>query len=360
MIAVTIGVGEKYKRYAEKSAEMVRDLLGMETRIISDEHLSYAVEGGEMKDKVYSLKFKIFDIYPDIDRVMYFDCDWRPVKKFSLQEFTPNESELYFVVDRIENDHVKGLEKRYKLNKGTYFNAGWFVASREHKPLFDFCNDNYWKYDKVWFDQCVMNQVFQNKVTYADRRLNIMNIDGREALGIHTSGNYHLYDNMEKISDWDFSHNYITAKMHIEEIHEIAKNYNGLEALEVGTFRAHASKAMAMAGMAVKTIDTSDHNLQSNIRFCDPYPVQFEIMSGEDELKINKKYDVVFHDSYHGEVVVPELVKYYNTKVKKGGVLIVHDVDSFNVPNFLNLIGNPKHTITTDEIGRQLGAFYLE
>jgi len=360
MIAVTIGVGEKYKRYAEKSAEMVRNLLGMETRIISDEHLSYAVEGGTMKDKVYSLKFKIFDIYPDIDRVMYFDCDWRPVRKFSVQEFTPNESELYFVVDRIENDHVKGLEKRYKLNKGTYFNAGWFVASRTHKPLFDFCNDNYWKYDKVWFDQCVMNQVFQNKVTYADRRLNIMNIDGREALGIHTSGNYHLYDNMEKISDWDFSHNYITAKMHIEEIHEIAKNYNGLEALEVGTFRAHASKAMAMAGMAVKTIDTSDHNLQINIRFCDPYPVQFEIMSGEDELKINKKYDVVFHDSYHGEVVVPELVKYYNTKVKKGGVLIVHDVDSFNVPNFLNLIGNPKHTITTDEIGRQLGAFYLE
>jgi hypothetical protein len=57
---------------------------------------------------------------------------------------------------------------------------------------------------------------------------------------------------------------------------------------------------------------------------------------------------------------VPELIKYYNTKINKGGVLIVHDVDTFNVSNFLSLIGTPRHTIATDEIGRQLGVFYFD
>jgi lipopolysaccharide biosynthesis glycosyltransferase len=361
MIAVTIGVGEKHRRYAEKSAEKVRDLLGMETRIISDEYLHLAVEGGTVKDRVYSLKFSIFDIYPDIDRVMYFDCDWRPVKRFNLHEFVPNENGLYFCVDRIEGEHVQGLEDKFKLNRGTYFNAGWFVANRLHAELFAFCKKNYWEYGKVWYDQCVMNQVFKGMVTYADRRLNVMNLNGGDTLGFHSSLNYEYYDGkIDSISDWNYSHNYVTAEMHIQEIHDIAKLYSGGEALEIGTFQAHAAKAMAMAGMAVTTVDISDKYLQQNIEFCKPHPVCFKIMSGEDELNDAKKYDVVFHDSYHYEEVVNELVRFFNTKVKQGGVFIVHDVNWIDVNSLLDKIGNPKHTITTDAIGRQLGAFYLE
>jgi hypothetical protein len=51
-------------------------------------------------------------------------------------------------------------------------------------------------------------------------------------------------------------------------------------------------------------------------------------------------------------------VQYYQKKVAENGVLIVHDVDSFDVNELLGLIGNPRHTITTDGKGRQLGCFY--
>jgi len=69
-VAVTIGIGEEYLFYAQKAAERVRALLGIETRIISDEHMHLALgEQYNLLERVYSLKWRIFDIFPDIDQV---------------------------------------------------------------------------------------------------------------------------------------------------------------------------------------------------------------------------------------------------------------------------------------------------
>ena len=87
-------------------------------------------------------------------------------------------------------------------------------------------------------------------------------------------------------------------------------------------------------------------------------------MSGEDELKSHGKYDVIFHDSYHGDCVIPELVLFFMAKLNQGGKLIVHDVDALDLDLLLTELGNlyPKkkigHTVTTDERGRQLGTFW--
>lgn len=197
-VAVTIGIGA-HLAYAEKSAELVRKHLGLETRIITDEHLHLALNLRQLKEKVWTLKYRIWDIYPDIDFIVYHDCDWRPVRKFNLLEHLPDPNDLYFCRDR-DNEHIQGLEQKYGLKPNTYFNAGWFVANRKHKPIFDFCYKNYSKYQTTWGDQCVSNQVMKNVVTLADKRLNVMDtntdIPNKKVLAFHSSGNYPVYEGL--------------------------------------------------------------------------------------------------------------------------------------------------------------------
>lgn len=207
-IAVTIATGD-YFRYGEKAAYEVSKFMGLETRILSDEHLKWAVKSDSFKDQVCSLKFSIFDIFPDIDLVMYHDCDWRPVRPFRLSDYIASFDQFLACVDRVEGDHVKGLEKRFNLQEGTYFNAGWFVANRRHADLFRHARDNYFDYENVWFDQCVFNQVLKKQVQLVDKRLNIMDLNGQyklsEILGYHSGiNNYNFFDNG---IDFDWSNN---------------------------------------------------------------------------------------------------------------------------------------------------------
>ena len=53
-VAVTIGIGE-HLAYAQKSAEYVRKHLGLETRIITDEHLHLALDLPTLAQKVWTL-----------------------------------------------------------------------------------------------------------------------------------------------------------------------------------------------------------------------------------------------------------------------------------------------------------------
>jgi hypothetical protein len=375
-VAVTIGIGE-HLAYAKKSAALVRKHLGLETRIITDEHLHLALDLPTLAEKVWTLKYKIWDIFPDLDFIMYHDCDWRPVRDFDVMDFLPDPNDLCFCRDR-QNDHIQGLEQKYGLKPFTYFNAGWFVANRKHKALFDHCYNNYRSYDIVWHDQCVSNQVMKGMVTLADKRLNVMDLYGdyheSEILAFHSSGNYSFYEGKidldwnttvpERIMLWDDSEAWATARQHFVEIYETCKAYRGGKALEVGTFTGMGSMSMRLAGMQVKTIDITYDFLEQCKNLWSAWKIEFKKMSGEDELKSHDKYDVIFHDSYHGDCVIPELVLFFMAKLNEGGKLIVHDVDALNLDLLLSELGNvyPKkklgHTVTTDNRGRQLGTFW--
>jgi lipopolysaccharide biosynthesis glycosyltransferase len=204
-VAVTIGIG-KHLEYAQKSCEYVRDYLGLETRIITEEHLSLAVQGLSRTHQIFSLKFSIFDIYPDIERVMYHDCDWRPVRKFDLMPYIPDPKALYFCLDRVEGEHIQGLERKYGLPPKTYCNAGWFVMHRDHHSMLQHCKDHYFDYPKKWDDQCVLNQVNKGKISLVDKKLNVMDLNGqyplKEVLAFHTSGNYSIYEGHPDF-DWE-------------------------------------------------------------------------------------------------------------------------------------------------------------
>ena len=146
---------------------------------------------------------------------------------------------------------------------------------------------------------------------------------------------------------------------------DLYKDYRLGKALEVGTFTGMGSMAMRLAGMQVKTIDVTYEFLQRCKNLWSVWHIDFHKMSGEDELKSAEKYDVIFHDSYHGDCVIPELCLFFKNKLNKGGKLIVHDVDALNIDLLLTELGNLypkkklKHTVTTDYRGRQLGTFWV-
>ena len=371
-VAVTIGIGTHLK-YAEKSAEYVRKYLGLETRIITDEHLSYCISSIESPKNIHSIKFSIFDIFPDIERVMYHDCDWRPVRQFDIMPYIPDPKELYFCLDRYEISHVQDLEKRYGLPPRSYFNSGWFVAHKEHQPILQHCKSNYFDYPSQYGDQCVFNQVIKDKLTLADRRLNVMDLfkvyHESEILGHHSSGNYYIYDGeydldwestvVDRINLWDDSELWSTAKQHFVEIHETAKQYRGGNALEIGTFTGMGAMSIRLAGMNVKTLDITTKFLERCKHLWSPWNINFQKMSGQEELAQPEKYDLIFHDSEHGNHIIPELVQFFKTKLNPGGKLLVHDVNDLDLSLLLGELGNVGHTVTTDYRGRQLGTFWV-
>jgi len=377
-VAVTIGIGD-YLAYAEKSAELVRKHLGLETRIITDEHLPFALDLPVFKEKVWTLKYKIWDIWPDLDFIMYHDCDWRPVRDFNLIDHLPDPNDLYFCLDR-DNEHTQQLERQYGLKPNTYFNAGFFVANRKHKPIFEHCFNNYGKYQSTWGDQCVSNQAMKGLVTLADKRLNVMDLykdyHESEILAFHSSGNYAFYQGQtepewqttvpERIMQWDDSETWATARQHFIEIYETAKQYRRGKALEVGTFTGMGSMAMRLAGMQVNTIDITYEFLPRCKHLWSVWDIEFKKMSGRDELISHGKYDLIFHDSEHGDSIIPELVLFFKAKLNKGGKLIVHDVDMLNIDLLLTELNNlhlskrkVKYNVTTDNRGRKLGTFWV-
>lgn len=226
MIAVTIGAGNGFKEFGQWSAKYVEKYLGLKTYVIGEEFLKYAVSPGwemDMAQKASCIKFLLFDIFPGADRIMFFDADWRPVRKFDINDIAPDSSKLYFARDE---GYVQPLEEAYELPKGRYFNAGWFIASRKHHyDLFKECYDSYDKFQTKYFDQCIMNQVFNDKVTLADPRINVKldlsrqggwatendlrnkwtdycNYDSSEVLGFHSGCNWQIFNNEYSDFEW--------------------------------------------------------------------------------------------------------------------------------------------------------------
>lgn len=206
IVAVTIGVGGHHQQMAAWAAEKVRTYLGLETRIVDETHLGYALPNVPHPKNIWTLKFSLFDIYPDVDRIMYFDNDWRPVRAFDLEEYCPNINELYYVRDRVYNAQVRGVAQKYKINPDNYFNAGWFVAHRTHQPLFQKCKEVYHQLPETWGDQCVMNQVLENHVTLLPTKLNTLDFDylpAKEILGFHNSVSRFVAAKQRQDYDWN-------------------------------------------------------------------------------------------------------------------------------------------------------------
>ncbi len=369
---------------ARWAAHWVQQYLQLETRIVDDGYLPHAIQNVPYPGNIFTLKFSLFDFFPDADRIMYFDCDWRPVRPFALNDYCADFTKFYATPDRgSRSDEVANLAKSYGIDPAKYFNGGLFIAHKQHTALFQTCKKNYLQLPKKWDDQCVLNQIFKDHVTLLPEKLNLMDfgmVPAREVLGFHNG--ISLFIAAKKIPDYnwnadhseeavkrcsqqdiytklkalDYSHPWVTGCDHIIDIYQYAKDYAGQNALEVGSFRGHGAYALYLAGLNVRSCDPDRTHMAERQALCPG--AAFVLATGEYELKAPAQYAVIFHDSYHGEQVVPELLEFWQKKLMPGGLLIVHDTDAFNMTNFLEKLGKPEYRNTFDAKKRGLGFFW--
>jgi len=160
----------------------------------------------------------------------------------------------------------------------------------------------------------------------------------------------------QSLSRLDYSHTWVTAPDHIFDIWHYAQDYAGENALEIGSFQGHGAYALSLAQLRVRSCDPDPQHLFTRQQLCPR--VEFALTAGADELLDETAYAVVFHDSYHGERVVPEILLYWQRKLTPGGLLIVHDTDQFNLANFVDKLGRPAYRNTLDSRKRGLGFFW--
>jgi lipopolysaccharide biosynthesis glycosyltransferase len=205
--AVTIGISENEENadwygYAIWSSSYVKQYLGLDPKILTNKYLNYGVEGLSYFDKVTSLKLLLFDFFPKADRIIFYDCDWRPVRSFNICDYVPHDEGIYVVEDRFEI--CEPLRLQYGM-KNRYFNTGFFIIDRKYSSLLKYCYDHYHSYNRMFVEQCVINQVCDEYVSYLDPRLNVKDLGvypNSEVLAYHNGHNYGIYKEAYPDVNW--------------------------------------------------------------------------------------------------------------------------------------------------------------
>lgn len=152
MVAVTIGVGPKWKALAELSAETVRDTTGLRTVILDEHHLEAC--GVE---KPHHLKFRLFDLVPEADSLLYFDADTIFLQAWNPREFSRGR-ELAAVADRPTHDTVCYDAHQIGMRVSDYFNSGLFIVNRRHHAALLRKAEYYQGYFRsIFHDQTALN-----------------------------------------------------------------------------------------------------------------------------------------------------------------------------------------------------------
>ena len=126
MLAVTIGVGKKWRKLAALAAESVRAQTGLETRILGDDTLARF----RLTDPQH-LKFRLFDACPDADDLLYFDADTIFLQRWDPRVFA-GRGEFICVRDREDEENIRREAQLAALPASMYFNSGFFIAHRAH------------------------------------------------------------------------------------------------------------------------------------------------------------------------------------------------------------------------------------
>jgi len=122
MIAVTIGIGEYYKRLAIRASEAVRNMTGLETVILDDTHF---VSSG--LPYPHLLKLRVFDVVDD-DKVMFFDSDMVCLNVWNPQRFARRDA-IVAVAERLHPMVIRAC-RDWDIPIHEYFNAGLMMLNR--------------------------------------------------------------------------------------------------------------------------------------------------------------------------------------------------------------------------------------
>ncbi|MEZ4499268.1 MAG: class I SAM-dependent methyltransferase [Thermomicrobiales bacterium] len=160
----------------------------------------------------------------------------------------------------------------------------------------------------------------------------------------------------------EYSHRWNFDVEHVVELFHVCQAHPGTTALEIGSYRGHCALAMALAGLAVISIDTSAEHLEARAQLIRDHRqsdfVAFLIESSDVELRLPRSFDIILHDNgRRGAKLLGELEAFWHQKLLPGGLLIVHNVEQIDVARLVRRLGAESHIVTTDSRKRQLGYF---
>lgn len=149
MLGVTIGVG-RCASLAIEAANRCRQFTGFDVVILDEVHQRrYRVS------EPHHLKFHLFDILPDADRLLYFDSDLWFVADWSPEQF-PSLSAVR------DNEFYEGTQRecqRFELELDRYFNSGLLIIDRQHANVLQVAK-SLWEQQgaaSIWRDQTWIN-----------------------------------------------------------------------------------------------------------------------------------------------------------------------------------------------------------
>jgi len=124
MLAVTIAIGNSYKRMAERAAASFAKNAGLETRVLTPTEFS--------RDKRMG-KLDLFDLVPE-DKFIFFDADTLMVRQADL-DFGFIDG--FGACENMDTRAVTRECRNHKLDRALYFNSGMMWLDRkQHVELF--------------------------------------------------------------------------------------------------------------------------------------------------------------------------------------------------------------------------------
>jgi hypothetical protein len=152
MLAVTIGVGDKFALLAELAAATCRRHTGLEVRVLGEDAM--ARQGVA---KPHHLKFRLFRECPSHETLLYFDADTIFLNSFDPYQFR-SLSEIVCVRDTGDMGTVEADAKRIGISSDEYFNSGFFVVNRRnHEALLSRAEEIYDQIETPFYDQSALN-----------------------------------------------------------------------------------------------------------------------------------------------------------------------------------------------------------
>lgn len=163
---------------------------------------------------------------------------------------------------------------------------------------------------------------------------------------------------LDQLKALDYSHIYTTAVDHIIEIYEEAKKHKGGQALELGSYLGHSTLAIALAGLDVVVYDTDTTVEDKRKALLSKFKVEWNNKPSSAALHDVRTFDFIFHDSDHGDGMIPEMVALFNNSLNQGGTMVIHDAELLTMVNFTSQLQPHEAKGSTDQRGRVLLTLY--
>jgi Glycosyl transferase family 8 len=152
VLAVTLGIGEKYELLARLSAESCEKYTGLKTRILGVREMAR-----HRVKKPHHLKFRLFQEFPTAETIFYFDADTIFLKGFDTGRFRKSR-ELVCVRDVWDRNWIREDAERVGIAPKEYFNSGLFIVNRtHHKKLLEIAEGLLGRIQSQFNDQTVLN-----------------------------------------------------------------------------------------------------------------------------------------------------------------------------------------------------------